>query len=90
MQKLIPEKWLDKVKMSRVIFHWTAGGSRLSSNDLSHYHILIDSEGKVYKGLRNISQNAAPIRPPKDSRTYAAHTARCNAGALSLIIISVV
>lgn len=36
--------------MKRIIIHWTAGQNKPNVTDLSHYHFLIDSIGKIYNG----------------------------------------
>ncbi len=75
----IPSGWLDNVKMQRIVLHWTAGGHKASSFDRQHYHILIEDDGRLVKGVPPISANANPIKP-----NYAAHTYMLNGGAIGV------
>jgi len=81
MTNTIPTIWLPRCRMQRIIVHWTAGGSNPSSNDLSHYHILIDSSGKVFKGTPSIKLNSGSV---KKGSGYAAHTLNCNSGSIGV------
>ena len=56
--KKIPSEWLSKVRMDRVICHWTAGRHKASGLDRAHYHILIEGDGNVVKGDFAISANS--------------------------------
>lgn len=75
----IPQNWLDPVKMQRIVLHWTAGANKASQFDRAHYHILIEDDGKLIKGIPPISANANPIKP-----NYAAHTYMLNGGAIGV------
>lgn len=75
----IPTGWLDPVKMKGIVLHWTAGQHKASTFDRQHYHILIEDDGKLIKGIPPISANANPIKP-----NYAAHTYRLNGGFIGV------
>jgi hypothetical protein len=51
--------WLPPAIMSRVIVHWTAGNHRASGLERSHYHVLIESDAKLVKGIPPIALNDA-------------------------------
>lgn len=40
-----------------IVLHWTGGGSYPNESELAHYHFLIDSEGKVHRGLHSPEDN---------------------------------
>ena len=77
----IPEIWLPKVRMKRIICHWTAGSYQPSDNDLDHYHILIDGKGKVHRGHHSIKQNHH-----KAHGGYAAHTYGLNTDSIGVAV----
>lgn len=79
--KRIPSDWLSKVRMDRVICHWTAGRHKASSLDRAHYHILIEGDGNVVKGDYAISANSRWL---KSGDSYAAHTARKNSYSIGV------
>jgi hypothetical protein len=65
-----------------VIVHWTAGNHRASGLDRSHYHILVESDGKLIKGIPSIALNDA-----RGAQTgYAAHTLDCNTGSIGVAL----
>ncbi|MDO5658278.1 MAG: N-acetylmuramoyl-L-alanine amidase [Paracoccus sp. (in: a-proteobacteria)] len=70
--------------MKRIIIHWSGGGYRAGPADLRAYHRLVQGDGTVIDGLHPISTNAAPIRQPNNSATYAAHTARLNTDSIGI------
>lgn len=79
MEPLIPKAWLMPAIMSRVVCHWTAGGYIPSENDLAHYHILIDGDGKLHAGEHIIADNESTL-----DGDYAAHTRGTNTGAIGV------
>ena len=79
MSDLIPDAWMPAVKMTRIIVHWTAGGNKANSVDRAHYHILIEGDGKLVRGVPSIALNVAPVRTG-----YAAHTRGANSGAIGV------
>jgi len=66
--------------MKRIIVHWTAGTHTPNGLDRTHYHRLIDGEGRTVTGV-DIAKNAAPIQPG-----YAAHTLNCNTDSIGVAI----
>lgn len=78
-QNIIPDNWTPPAKMLRVICHWTAGGHKATSFDREHYHLLIEDDGKLIRGLPPIDLNEAPAK-----KGYAAHTLNCNSGSIGV------
>jgi hypothetical protein len=76
---VIPSAWLSRVRMRRVICHWTAGGYNPSENDREHYHILIDGEGKLHRGSHPIAANEST-----GDGDYAAHTRGANTRSIGV------
>lgn len=75
----IPTDWLPDCTMERIICHWTAGAHKASSEDKSHYHILIEDDGKLIRGTHSIKDNVST-----SDGTYAAHTKNCNTGSIGV------
>lgn len=75
----IPSDWLPWAKMDRIIVHWSAGGNRASDLDKSHYHMIIEGDGKIVRGKPTILLNQAPVKSG-----YAAHTLNCNSGSVGI------
>lgn len=76
----VPADWMPATQMDRVIVHWTAGTHRASGLDRSHYHILIEGDGKLVRGIPSIDRNdARGVKPG-----YAAHTLGCNTGSIGV------
>jgi hypothetical protein len=82
MTRIIPTSWMPKADIVRVIGHWTAGGYAPSEGDRSHYHLIIDGEAKLVRGIPTISANGLP----KVRAGYAAHTLNCNTGSVGISI----
>lgn len=76
---IVPADWMPAAKMQRIIVHWTAGAHKASGLDRSHYHILIEDDGRLVRGLPSIDLNQAPVR-----KGYAAHTLGCNSGSIGV------
>ena len=76
----LPADWLPSAHISRVIVHWTAGNHRASQLDRSHYHILIEFDAKLIRGIPSIAMNDAGGVSPG----YAAHTLNCNTGSIGV------
>jgi len=76
----IPADWMPDAQMNRVVIHWTAGAHRASGLDRSHYHILIEGDGKLVRGIPSIDLNDARGAKPG----YAAHTLNCNTGSIGV------
>ncbi|WP_248311241.1 peptidoglycan-binding protein [Bosea sp. UNC402CLCol] len=54
---VVPSDWMPAAQMDRIIVHWTAGAHRGSGLDRSHYHVLIEGDGKLVRGIPPISLN---------------------------------
>lgn len=76
---IVPADWMPDAKMSRIICHWTAGAHKASEFDRSHYHILIENDGKLIRGIPSIKLNEAPTK-----KGYAAHTLGANSGSIGV------
>ncbi|MQW00737.1 N-acetylmuramoyl-L-alanine amidase [Sinorhizobium medicae] len=76
---IVPADWMPAAKMERVICHWTAGAHKASDFDRSHYHILIEDDGKLIRGIPSIELNEAPAK-----KGYAAHTLSANSGSIGI------
>ncbi len=77
---LVPAGWMPAAKIVRVIVHWTAGTYTPTAFDRAHYHILVDGEGKLVRGMPSIALNGLP----KAQQGYAAHTRNCNSGSIGI------
>lgn len=78
---MIPQAWMPKCAMKRVICHWTAGGHRASSLDKAHYHILIEDQGALVQGTHSIEDNVST-----SDGHYAAHTRGLNTGSIGVAV----
>lgn len=79
MKYRLPLEWLQPVKMSRIIAHWSAGAYRASELDKWHYHIIVEGSGNVVRGDHTISDNVSTA-----DDDYAAHTRGCNTGSIGV------
>jgi hypothetical protein len=75
----VPAEWMPWARMERVICHWTAGGHKANSVDRKAYHILIEGDGTLMRGVHSIKDNEAPITGP-----YAAHCLNANSGSIGV------
>lgn len=76
----VPADWMPDAKISRIIFHWTAGQNKASDLDRDHYHLLIEGDGTLVPGKPSIALNSEP----KAKAGYAAHTLNCNTGSIGV------
>ena len=76
---LIPAEWVPPCVMERIICHWTAGAHTANATDLNYYHILIEGDGELCRGVYSIKDNVNT----GDGR-YAAHTKNCNTGSIGI------
>lgn len=74
----VPTAWMPAARMQRIIVHWTAGGPKASDNDRAHYHVLIEADGKLVRGIPSIKLNET------GAKGYAAHTLNCNTGSIGV------
>lgn len=82
---VIPSMWLPNCIMSRVVFHWTAGGPDASAVDREHYHIIIDQDLRVLKGDESIADNVSA-----SDGDYAAHTRGLNTGSIGVALCGMI
>ncbi|ASP93294.1 N-acetylmuramoyl-L-alanine amidase [Sinorhizobium meliloti] len=75
----VPADWMPGAKMERIILHWTAGAHKASEFDRGHYHILIEDNGQLVRGIPSIKLNEAPAK-----KGYAAHTLGANSGSIGV------
>jgi hypothetical protein len=78
---VVPKSWMPDCKMERIICHWTAGGYKASSLDRQHYHILIEANGDLVRGLHEIDDNIYT-----GDGDYAAHTKGCNTRSIGISV----
>ena len=76
----IPLDWMPKVRMDRVIAHWTAGAHRASQFDREHYHFLVEANGNIVRGTKSVAANSGKLK----SGQYAAHTASANSYSIGI------
>lgn len=78
---LVPADWMPDARMSRIHIHWSAGRHAASENDRLHYHILVESDGTLVRGVRGIDANA-----PGSGKTPVSHTLNANTGAIGVSV----
>lgn len=76
---ILNPKWLQNVRMARIVYHWSAGTHTISALDKEHYHFIVAGDGSVQKGDNDIADNVST----SDDR-YAAHTRGCNTGCIGV------
>lgn len=76
----VPADWMPDARLERIIVHWTAGQHRASLLDREHYHLLIEGDGTLVRGVPTIDRNGLP----KAKAGYAAHTLNCNTGSIGV------
>ncbi len=80
--RVIPAGWMPSASIMRIIGHWTGGHYTPTDFDKSHYHVLIDGQGKAVRGTPSIALNSLPKAQPG----YAAHTLNSNTGSIGISI----
>lgn len=76
----IPSWWLNG-HPQRIIIHWTAGTYKATSDDRQHYHIIIEGDGALVKGVHTIAANDST-----GDGVYAAHTRGANTKAIGIAL----
>jgi hypothetical protein len=76
---ILNKDWMPSCSMKRVICHWTAGQHKASNDDRKHYHILVESDGKLMRGAHSIADNMTTA-----DGVYAAHTLGLNTGSIGI------
>lgn len=82
---IVPRDWMPNCSMRRIILHWTAGGYKASTVDTSHYHIVVEDDGKLVKGTHSIKDNVST-----GDNNYAAHVAGINTGSIGVSVCCMV
>jgi hypothetical protein len=77
---IVPADWMPSCDMDKVIVHWTAGSHNCSAVDKEHYHIIVDGNGKLWRGDNSIKANVST----SDGDGYAAHTKSCNTKSIGI------
>lgn len=77
---IVPAEWMPACRMQRVHFHWTAGAWKPNENDLAHYHILVEDDGELRRGVPTIDANEAG----SSKKPRAHHTLNANSGAIAV------
>lgn len=77
---IVPAAWMPNAGIKGIVVHWTAGGHKASANDREHYHVLIEADGGLIRGVPSIAANSMP----KVRAGYAAHTLNCNTGFIGV------
>jgi len=65
----------------RIIVHWTGGTHRANSDDLQHYHFVIEGNGSIVKGRFDVVDNESTA-----DTVYAAHTRLLNTGSIGIAL----
>lgn len=81
---LCPPEWLPKARMARIHLHWTAGGHRANAVDRRAYHLLVQGDGTLVRGIAPISANDPARRLHGERR--AAHTLNANSHAIGVAL----
>ena len=76
---LLKPEWMPDAKAKRVICHWTGGGPKASELDREHYHVLVQPDLKLIRGVHSIADNDRT-----NDGDYAAHTLSCNQGSIGI------
>jgi N-acetyl-anhydromuramyl-L-alanine amidase AmpD len=72
----VPTDWMPDARINGVILHWTGGANRPNARDRRSYHVLVDGDGELVRGVASIAANGvgSTLRP------RASHTLDCNTG----------
>lgn len=68
-----------KVKMRRIVLHWTAGTNQPNSTDYQHYHYLVTGDGLIIEGKYKPADNM-----DCNDGVYAAHCGGGNTGSIGV------
>lgn len=75
----IPQEWMPKVKMAKMVIHWSAGQNKASDIDKEHYHFIVEGDGNVVRGDNSVADNVNTA----DGK-YAAHTRGTNTASIGV------
>ncbi len=79
MPRIVPVAWMPACRMARIIAHWTGGTHHAGPADREHYHVLIESDGRLVRGDHAISDNVST-----SGDDYARHCRKANAGSIGI------
>lgn len=79
MPRMVPDAWMPECRMERIITHWTGGENHAGSVDREHYHLLIESDGRLVRGDHAISDNVSTA-----GDDYARHVRMLNSGSIGI------
>jgi len=80
---IIPDGWMPKAAMSRIVTHWTVGTGEPSKFEADHYHFLISATGVVSRGRWPLTANEVGSSGFATGE-YAAHVGNANSGAIGV------
>lgn len=78
---IVPMAWMPWARMERIIVHWPVGRHQASVTDRKHYHVLIEGEGNLVRGVHPISDNQSAA-----DGVYAAHVLGLNTGSIAVAL----
>lgn len=81
----VPDSWLPDSGAVRVIAHWSEGWNRANDVDKAAYHLLIEGDGKIIRGVHEISDNDNTA-----DGDYAAHCLNCNRYSIGVSLCGMV
>ena len=76
---MVPMVWMPWAQMERIIVHWTVGRHEANSTDRAHYHLIIEGEGNLVRGVHSIVANESAA-----DGDYAAHVSGLNTGSIGV------
>jgi N-acetyl-anhydromuramyl-L-alanine amidase AmpD len=68
--------WMPDADIRGVVLHWTGGNHKPSAGDLKHYHLLVDGDANLVRGVPSIAANGVGSR----MKPRASHTRNNNTG----------
>lgn len=74
--RILPASWLVQARLEGIVLHWTAGTNKASASDRKHYHVLVQGDGEIVRGIPQFSDNDER----GITKAYAAHTLGMNTG----------
>ena len=80
----IPPEWMPDAQMERIVCHWSAGEYKASETDRQHYHIMVEDDGQLVRGVYSIADNE--LCDPEGPTDYAAHTRLTNSRCIGVSV----
>lgn len=78
-QSVVPASWMPDARLERIVCHWSAGAHKASGLDKTHYHLIIEGDGNLVKGMWPISANGIGKAGKR-----ANHTLNLNTGSIGV------